>query len=181
MNQPAFFFDRDGVVNIDPDPQPYVLSWEQWVWAPGLFALLGEIKRRGFTTVLVTSQRCVGKGLLGEAALAGLHGRMQEVLGDLAFDAIYVHTGLPGDPVPPKPDPGMVWAAVRDLGLDLSRSWLIGDADRDMAMAQAAGVAHTIRVNGFKPVGVAGDHEVRSLAEVHGILEARLGPGPVES
>jgi len=176
MSRPAFFFDRDGVVNIDPDPEPYVLSWDQWRWIPGVFDLLREVKGRGFVTVLVTSQRCVGKGLLTLEGLEGIHRQMQEDLGDLAFDAIRVYTGLPGDPIPPKPEPGMVQSAVAALGLDLTGSWLIGDADRDIAMARAAGVARSIRVAGLKSESVAADFRVDALHEVSRILESVLGP-----
>ena len=178
MSRPAFFFDRDGVVNIDPDPEPYVLTWGQWRWNPGLFELLREVKARGFVTVLVTSQRCVGKGLLRLEDLEGMHRTMQDELGDLAFDDIRVYTGLPGDPIPPKPEPGMVFASVAELGIDLSRSWLIGDADRDIAMAHAAGIAKTIRVAGLKDEDVAADFRVQHLREVHPLLRTTLGPGP---
>jgi len=181
MNRPAFFFDRDGVVNIDPDPEPYVLSWGQWRWNPGIVELLQEVKARGFVTVLVTSQRCVGKGLLRLEDLQGMHGTMQAELGELAFDDIRVYTGIPGDPIPPKPEPGMVFAAVAELGIDLSHSWLIGDADRDIAMAHAAGVAKTIRVAGLKAEGVVADFRVQHLREVHKLLADALGPCPVPS
>jgi len=178
MNRPGFFFDRDGVVNIDPDPEPYVLSWDEWRWSPGIFELLREVKARGFLTILVTSQRCVGKGLLRRDELAVIHRTMQAELGELAFDDIRVYTGLPEDPVPPKPEPGMVLAAAQDHGIDLSRSWLIGDADRDISMAHAAGVAKTIRVEGLKAEVVPADYRVRQLSEVHGILADALGPCP---
>jgi D-glycero-D-manno-heptose 1,7-bisphosphate phosphatase len=181
MIRPAFFFDRDGVVNLDPDPEPYVVSWDQWKWTPGLFDLLADVKARGFATILVTSQRCVGKGLLLPQDLEILHGRMQEILGDLAFDTIRVHTGLPNDPIPPKPDPGMIVSAMEEHALDLSRSWLIGDADRDIAMANAAGVSHTIRVLGLKPVTVPALHAVRTLMQVQPLLETILGPRPARA
>jgi D-glycero-D-manno-heptose 1,7-bisphosphate phosphatase len=181
MKRPAFFFDRDGVVNVDPDPQPYVLSWDQWDWTPGIFELLREVKARGFVTVLVTSQRCVGKELIARTDLDAIHANMQRDLGDLAFDAIRVYTGVPNDPVLPKPEPQMVLSAAAELDLDLGRSWLIGDADRDIAMADAAGVSHTVRVIGLKQATVTADYEVRELAQVHELLREILGPVPVAS
>jgi histidinol phosphatase-like enzyme len=70
----------------------------------------------------------------------------------------------------------MVQSARADLSLDLTRSWLIGDADRDIAMARAAGVARSIRVAGLKSESVAADFRVDRLPEVHRILESVLGP-----
>jgi D-glycero-D-manno-heptose 1,7-bisphosphate phosphatase len=173
----AVFFDRDGVVNVDPDPEPYVLSWDQWRWMPGLAAVLRRVKDLGYVTVLVTSQRCVGKGTLTPEGLAALHRRMQSELGELRFDGIWVHTGVPGDPVPAKPDPGMVRQAAEALGLDLARSWLIGDADRDIAMGWAAGVGVTVRLAGLKEETVDAHHRVRSLEEFGRLLEAESGRG----
>ena len=151
----AFFFDRDGVVNRDPYPEPYILSWDQWIWNAGIFEFLREIKLAGYLTVLVTSQKGVGKGLMSEADLEEIHARMQGELREqgFPFDAIYAYTGLPTSELRPKPDPQMVLKSVQDLGIDLSQSVLIGDADRDIAMADAAGIPHTIRFKGLKPVG----------------------------
>ncbi len=71
-----------------------------------------------------------------------IHERMASLLAaeGTAFDAVYSHTGTGGpDDYPPKPDPGMIFAAAERFALDLRQSWLIGDADRDIAMAVAAG------------------------------------------
>lgn len=163
----GFFFDRDGVVNRDPHPEPYVLSWDQWNWTPGIFELLRAVKDAGFVTILVTSQKGVGKGLMSQTDLDGIHDRMQAELRaeGLEFDAIYAYTGLPECPNQPKPDPQMILAAAEAYDLDLAQSWLIGDADRDLEMAQRAGISRTIRVRGLKPIGVHSTHAIASLAE----------------
>jgi D-glycero-D-manno-heptose 1,7-bisphosphate phosphatase len=162
----GFFFDRDGVVNRDPHPEKYVLSWDQWEWMPGIFDLIRSVKDAGFITILVTSQKGVGKGLMSEGDLGEIHERMQTELrerGDLEFAAIYAYTGLPGCPIRPKPEPQMVLAAADDFCLDLANSYLIGDADRDIEMAQSAGVGRTIRVQGLKPIAIPADETVENL------------------
>jgi len=172
MAERGFFFDRDGVVNRDPHPAAYVRSWDQWAWMPGLFELLAEVKSRGFRTVLVTSQKGVGKGLMTLAELETIHQRMQRELGHLRFDAIHAYTGRPGCPFAATPDPQMITAAVERFDLELHASWLVGDADRDMAMGRKAGVGTLVRVLGTKPVGDSGHHLVQDLQEVHSILLA---------
>lgn len=167
MSRPAFFFDRDGVVNRDPHPEPYVLNWAQWNWSPGIVELLQAVIAADFVPVLVTSQKGVGKGLMSEADLDMIHEQMQAFLRENAveFAGIYAFTGLPDCGNQPKPDPQMVNRAATELDLDLRRSWLIGDADRDIEMGRRAGVGQLIRVEGIKSVGVEADFQVSTLEE----------------
>ncbi len=174
MSRPAWFFDRDGVVNRSPGPG-YLLSWDGWEWMPGIFDLLHAVREQGCATVLVTSQRGVGKGLMSEADLQDIHARMQDELQSqgIAFDAIYAFTGLASCPNQAKPDPQMILAAAEDLHLDLRRSWLIGDADRDIEMGKRANLFRTIRVRGDKPIGIEADVTVDTLHQAQEHL-ARL-------
>ena len=172
----AFFLDRDGVVNQDPHPEPYVLKWSAWRWMPGIFPLLERIKRLGFLTVLVTSQKGVGKGLMPLADLQDIHHRLQEALGELRFDAIHAYTGLPDCAWEPKPSPQMVRSAAETLGISLPDSWLLGDADRDIQMGRAAGVGTLVRLAGVSPVREAGDFLVRDLTGVMDLLAQPTEP-----
>lgn len=171
----GFFLDRDGVVNRDPHPEPYVLNWDAWEWMPGICALLSEIKRLGYLTILVTSQKGVGKGLMSLSALDNIHARMQCELGGLRFDAIHAYTGLPDCPWEPKPSPQMVRAAVTRYGISLENSWLLGDADRDILMGRSAGVGTLVRLEGLKPVGESGDYLVKNLEEAMALLGRQGG------
>lgn len=166
----AFFFDRDGVVNVSPGAG-YVLRKEDFFFSDGVVDLLVFLKSKGFVLVVVTSQQGVGKGLMSMADLDEIHGFMQEELGrhGVQFDAIYSCTCLGTDPgcTCRKPSSEMVLKAAAEHGLDLSRSWLIGDHDRDIQMAVNAGVPNTIRVLGDQhaPV-VEATKVVNSVAEV---------------
>lgn len=171
----AAFFDRDGVVNVSPGAG-YVLSWEEFEFSPGLVEVLREVKNRGYLTILVTSQRCVGKGLISREGLEEIHRKMQEELSkdEVGFDAIYVFSGEPGTEGWEKPKPGMVHAAAKAHDLALADSFLVGDADRDIEMARNAGVGTSIRVRGDKEIGVDADHEVGDLTELHHFLRELL-------
>jgi len=158
MSRPAVFFDRDGVVNVSPGGG-YVLCWEQFQFSPGIIEALLLCKTRGYATIVVTSQQGVGRGLMSQADLDDIHSRMQSALAihEAFFDAIHACTCLAADPscTCRKPSPEMIFAARDQLDLDLSRSWLIGDHDRDIQMAQNAGVPRTIRIlNDNRPVTV---------------------------
>lgn len=154
--RPAVFFDRDGVVNVSPGAG-YVLRWEDFHFAPGIIEALSLCKARGFATIVVTSQQGVGKGLMTQAALDDIHARMQAELAkhSAAFDAIHACTHLSGTCTCRKPSPEMIFRARDEHGIDLSRSWLVGDHDRDIQMALNAGVPHTIRIIGAHPPQVA--------------------------
>lgn len=147
--RPAVFFDRDGVVNCSPGAG-YVLCWEDFHFSLGIIPALRLCKERGYATILVTSQQGVGKGLMTQASLDHIHAEMQRVLATegAAFDGIYACTCLAADPDCHcrKPNAEMILRAAADHHLDLSRSLLVGDYDRDIQMAHNAGVPVTLRV-----------------------------------
>ena len=174
--RPCVFFDRDGVVNRSPGPG-YVLSPDQFHLHAGIAEALRVVHSLGALAIVATSQKGVGKGLMSLADLQRIHRRMADLLeaeGE-AFDGVYAHTGL-GDAHdhPPKPDPGMLLAAARDWSIDLGRSWLVGDADRDIEMGRAAGLAGTIRVLGENPINIAATFSVESTTEIPEVLRSVL-------
>lgn len=178
MSLPAVFFDRDGVVNSSPGAG-YVLSWEQFRFAPGIIDALRVCKARGFATVVVTSQQGVGKRLMSQADLDDIHSRMQAELArqGVAFDAIHACTCLASDPACTcrKPSPEMILTARDRLDLDLARSVLVGDHDRDIEMARNAGVPHTIRIlNDGRPVTVPASVTLESVTQLAATLEPLL-------
>jgi len=179
MNEgrPCVFFDRDGVVNRSPGAG-YVLYPEEFVLNEGIAEALHLLRNRDALAIVVTSQKGVGKGQMTRAGLDGIHRRMSDLLaaaGGAAFDAVYVHTGDGTDDDPPaKPDPGMIFMAKERFCIDLRRSWLIGDADRDIAMGLSAGLAGTIRIQGENPVTVAATYTLENTTEIPGLLKLIL-------
>lgn len=175
--RPAFFFDRDGVVNRSPG-DGYVLRVGDFHFNDGIIEALAFLRSRGFALVLVTSQQGVGKGLMTQAALDEIHAFMQGELArhGAAFDAIYACTCLAGDPLCTcrKPAPEMILRAAAELDLNLAASWLIGDHDRDIQMACNAGVPHTIRIRGDNPPAHPAGHLLDDVAGLLPFLKERL-------
>ena len=141
MKKPAIFLDRDGVINRDrPD---YVKSWAEFEFLPGVLEALRQLAATPYAIVVVTNQSAIGKGLVSQAAVDGIHNQMLAAVDEAGgrIDALYYcpHHPQAGCDCR-KPRPGLLMQAAGDLGLDLSQSWLIGDSLRDLQCAVAAGV-----------------------------------------
>jgi histidinol-phosphate phosphatase family protein len=143
--RPAVFLDRDGVLNEvrldDGMPRPPA-SVADLRLAEGAREALEGLRKAGFALVMVTNQPDVPRGATtrdaGEEINATLRAR-------LPIDAVYVcYHDTPDDCDCRKPRPGMLRQAARDLGLDLGRSWLVGDRWVDVAAARAADVGSAL-------------------------------------
>lgn len=147
--RPAAFLDRDGVLIEDTG---YPHRPEDLRLIPGAAEAVARLKAAGFTTVIVTNQSGVARGLFSEDRMWAFNAELVDLLATrgAVIDAVYACPFLPDAPVAAyahpdhpdrKPNPGMLLRAARDLDLDLSRSILIGDRDSDLLAAERAGVA----------------------------------------
>jgi histidinol-phosphate phosphatase family protein len=164
------FFDRDGVVNRSPG-DGYVTRWEDFEILPEFVACLAEARRLGFEAVIVTNQKCVAKGIVTVATLEEMHRRLLRTLerqhGLSLLDILYCpHED--GACACRKPQPGMLLEAARKHGIDLARSWMIGDNERDVEAGRRAG-CRTILVAG-EAAESAADFRVASMGELTGRL-----------
>ncbi|MCA1962434.1 MAG: HAD-IIIA family hydrolase [Prosthecobacter sp.] len=177
MSRPAVIFDRDGVVNLSPGPG-YVLRWVDFHFSPGIVEALALCRARGYATILATSQQGVGKGLMTKSDLDQIHANMQAALKPHGahFDGIYACTCLKTDPncTCRKPSAEMLLRAAADHGLDLSRSILVGDADRDIEMGFHAGVPTTIRIDSENPHRVMATHTLPDTVGLAQLLDQLL-------
>jgi len=179
--RPAVFFDRDDTLmeaSSLPAPAPPAAPGD--VIDPALVRLLPgardachALKRAGFVLVVVSNQGSVARGGATTPMVDAVNARLAELLGDGVIDAFYYCPFHPRGRVPAftmehawrKPGPGMILAAAEDLGLDLSRSWLIGDAERDIQAGVAAGidVSRCVRVSPNLPIMAAVQRVLSSL------------------
>lgn len=177
--QRCVFFDRDGVINRSPG-DGYVTATGDFHLNDGIAGLVAAVGAAGWLAIVVTSQRCVGKGLIGLAELGAIHAEMAEGVaraGGAAFDGIYAFTGLPGTGRWEKPNPGMIEQACLDHDIDPARSVMVGDRDRDIEMAHRAGIGTTVRLlaEAGYPQDVAATHTVASVAELADTVRELLG------
>jgi len=133
------FLDRDGTLNPDPG---YIGSPDQFELFSGVAAALARLTCAGARLVVVTNQSGVGRGLFSSTDLDAIHAKLRRLVHEAggSLDAIYVCPHHPDDRCRcRKPETGMVDQAVRELGIDLSRSYFIGDHAKDMELAKRVG------------------------------------------
>ena len=176
MGRPCVFFDRDGIVNEPPDPEPYVVGTDRFRLLPDFVRVLRIVSSRGYPAVIVTNQRGIALGRMTEADVDRIHDVLQASLAEdgLTLLDIYVCPHDDDDHPWRKPNPGMLEAAARDHDLDLSASWMIGDSERDIAAGRRAG-CRTIRV-AADAVSTAADVHVDDMAGLVEYLEGHLPP-----
>jgi histidinol-phosphate phosphatase family protein len=142
------FLDRDGVINEKAPEGDYVTNWEDFRFLPGVPEALATLKRLGYLLVVVTNQRCVGRGIVSEEALRKIHARMVRELSDRGADldaVYYCPHEMEEECDCRKPKPGMILSAIRSfyesgMEVDLSRSFIIGDSETDILAGRAVGM-----------------------------------------
>lgn len=145
--QPCVFFDRDGIVNRDPHPKRYVEHPDEFHVYPSFVEALRVATGRGYAAVVVTNQKGVGSGIMTQQALEAIHRKLLEQIRAAGLDLHDLYACTSTDDAHPhrKPNPGMLLDAAEKHGLDLSRSWMIGDKERDVTTGRRAG-CRTVRV-----------------------------------
>lgn len=132
--------DRDGVINEDRSDS--VLSRDDFVLLPRAVEAIALANRKGYGVLIITNQACVGRGDLSFDELEAIHRLMREAVGKAGgrIDEVYVcpHTEAERCDCR-KPRPGLVYRARADYGFELDGTWMVGDAQRDLDAALAAG------------------------------------------
>jgi D-glycero-D-manno-heptose 1,7-bisphosphate phosphatase len=142
----TIFLDRDGTINEEVD---YLHKPEELVLIPGAAQAVARLNALGIPVIVVTNQSGIGRGYYGFDEFDLVTARMAELLtGEGAHvDAVYVsphHLMGQGEFAHPdhperKPNAGMLTRAAEEHGLDLSRSWMIGDKESDLEAGRRAG------------------------------------------
>ncbi|MGA0605236.1 D-glycero-alpha-D-manno-heptose-1,7-bisphosphate 7-phosphatase [Phenylobacterium sp. VNQ135] len=186
---PAVFLDRDGVLNAIVRRGETISSPrtpEELVLEPEAESSLRALKRRGLPLFVVTNQPDVRRGLMTPAALDEIHRRLRSAL-PVDDIAACLHDNADACACR-KPKPGLLLDLAQRHGIDLARSWMVGDQDRDIACGRAAG-CRTILLRRTYNSGLAAEADlvVESLSEAAAAILAadpdpaqRLGPEHVE-
>jgi D-glycero-D-manno-heptose 1,7-bisphosphate phosphatase len=136
----AIFLDRDGV--ICENRSDHVKSWDEFRFLPGAKNSLAALSRLGMPIIVVTNQAIVGRGMVPTSVIDDIHWRMVKEVEAFGgrIDRVFYCPHRPEDLCGcRKPEPGMLVQAAREMNIDLSRSYLIGDATTDLVAGQLVG------------------------------------------
>ena len=140
--RPAVLLDRDGVLNKKPPVAHYIRTWAEWEWLPGAKEALTLLNQAGYRVILISNQSGIARGEMTDAELEDIHRRMRaevQASGGEISAIYYCPHGWDDDCLCRKPKPGMLHQAQRDFHLDLTRTFFIGDDERDGQAGEAAG------------------------------------------
>jgi D-glycero-D-manno-heptose 1,7-bisphosphate phosphatase len=154
--RPAVFLDRDGTVIEERGYLGRLDLIELFPWSAEAIRLLSEA---GYAIVIVTNQAGVARGLFDEAFVHSAHARLDEMLRErgAAVDGYYYCPHHPEGSLDRyrvacgcrKPAPGMVRQAAIELGLDMDRSFVVGDKWLDIGLARNAGATGVLVRTGY--------------------------------
>lgn len=156
MARPAVFLDRDGTMIREVG---YLRSPVQLRLLPRAASAIKRLNDAGFAAIVTTNQSGIARGLLTEADLALTNEALQRRLARYRahIDAFYFCPHHPEVGAPRyrrrcrcrKPSPGMLLRAARELDLDLSRSFAVGDSARDLLAGRHAGARAILVRTGY--------------------------------
>ncbi len=155
-SQGAVFLDRDGVIieEIGYLGDPVLIRI-----IPGAPAAIRRLNERAVKVIVVTNQAGVARGYYPESTIASVHQRLSELLAaeGAHVDAFFYCPHHPRHGLPPyrrecdcrKPRPGMILQGAAQFGVELSRSFLIGDKHSDILAAHNAGARSILVMTGY--------------------------------
>ncbi len=186
MNQKAIFLDRDDTIMEDSG---YINSPQQVKLVPGAAGALADLRKMGYKIIVVSNQSGVARGIITEQAIAQIHEKLKQLLAEQSayLDRIYYCPYHPDGVVAKyrkdsdwrKPKPGMLLAAAKEMNIDLSDSWMVGDDYRDIAAGKAAS-CRTILIKSHKNMPVKqledpeADFEAINLKEAANIVRREI-------
>lgn len=166
--RPAIFLDRDGVITQNIEGS-YVNTIADVSFIDGALGSLAELAKSNYAIVIVTNQAGVGKGYFSLEMAQAINTYVRESILNSGgrVDGLYLCPHTPEENCEcRKPRPGMLLQAQRELNIDLSNSWMIGDALTDLQAGEAAGVKKTMLVLTGRGAKQAQEHNLQGVANL---------------
>jgi D-glycero-D-manno-heptose 1,7-bisphosphate phosphatase len=145
--KPCAFLDRDGVINED---RGHIHTPGEFRFTTGMPDAIKLLNDAGWLVVVITNQAGIGRGYYTEQEFEDFTAWIDERLAEAGahVDATYHCPHHPTAGVGEylrececrKPAPGMLLRAIAEWEPDVARSFMVGDSEKDMQAAAAAGV-----------------------------------------
>ena len=154
--RPAVFLDRDGTIN---EQMGYVNHLSRFQLLPGVARAIRSLNEAGLPVVVVTNQSGLARGYFPESLLEAVHAELHRLLAreGAHLDGLYICPHHPEareerfrlDCDCRKPRPGLLERAAAELGLDLGRSYMVGDRWSDLRCGAAVGATTVLVLTGY--------------------------------
>lgn len=148
MNR-AVFLDRDGTIIVE---KSYLHKIEDVKFIPDVGKALSKLKKKGFLLFLVTNQSGVSRGFFTMEDVQRVHRHILAVLqkDGATLDGVYICPHQPEDNCDcRKPKTRLVQDASLKFGIDLPRSFMVGDRELDVELGQRAGCKSVLVRTGY--------------------------------
>lgn len=171
--QRALFLDRDGVINVSPRSR-FITDWKQFQFCKGTLQALRMIRRHGFRVIIISNQSGVGRGIMSRTQLTEITDKMKKTIQQAGgkLDAVYYCTHRPKEGCScRKPAVGLLKRAAQKFSINLTRSFIVGDDERDIVMGHRAGCRTILALSGkqtrktAKRLAIPPDRISRNLLE----------------
>ena len=146
MSIKVVFLDRDGVINEEVG---YLHKIKDFKFINGVIDSCNYFLSLGYQIIVVTNQSGIGRGLYKEEDFHILNQWMLdnfEQEGVRILDVFFCPHGPDDNCYCRKPKPGLFKDAKEKHGIDMNKSWMIGDKEADIEAANNAGISQTILV-----------------------------------
>lgn len=144
----VIFLDRDGVINIERGE--YTFSVEDFVFVDGLFSALNKLQQNGFEFLVITNQGGISKGIYTHQDVQRLNNLLKAAFKKHQLELLDIYYCPHHNDVEKcicrKPDSLLLEKAIAKYNIDISKSYFIGDSERDINSAHKVGVKG-IKVN----------------------------------
>ena len=147
MKRPAVFLDRDGVLNID---NGYIFKVDDFIWIDGAREAIKLLNKFGFYVFVVTNQSGIARGYYTEDDVKLLHKYMNKNLNEVnaIINDFFYSPFHPSDKSGKykhlkhlrKPNIGMLQDACNKWDIDINKSFLVGDKQKDIECAKNFGI-----------------------------------------
>jgi D-glycero-D-manno-heptose 1,7-bisphosphate phosphatase len=151
----AVFLDKDGTLLSDV---PFNVDPNRMQFADGARTGLEALGTTGLTLCVVSNQSGVAKGHCTEADMRGVRRKLETMFSECGarMAGFYYCPHFPAAPVRAyacacccrKPEPGMLFRAIGEHGIDPARSWMVGDILDDIEAGRRAGCTTILLDNG---------------------------------
>lgn len=141
------FLDRDGVIN--KDSKAYVKNWSEFVFLQKSLLAIRQLCVNNFAVIVITNQSGINRGIIRQRDLDQIHRNMMASVrraGGTITDIFYCPHRPDEKCACRKPKPGLIEQACLRHSIDLSSCVMVGDSEKDIECAIAAGCQCTILV-----------------------------------